>query len=192
MRCRHKTSILTSLCFVAVAFITAQGRPCIAQKPGGADSPPEVLQAVDQAIADGDFGSLVGLIDLTDRPRVAAHTVAADQGLAIRFDKETEFYSLLDKYELRPLLDPEGPYAAGVDEVKQFFGDKDTTMILAELFTFAMEAGGEMWFRPLVVPSGACADLEIQGENATCTIEFEEVRFVRRDQRWFLDVDHPE
>ena len=192
MRCRDQTSILTSLCFVAVASINAQSRPCVAQEPSGADSPPEVLQAVDQAIADGEFGALVGLIDPTDRPWVAANTVAADSGLAVRFDKVDAFDSLLDKYELRPLLDPQGPYAAGVDAVQQFFGGRDTTTILGELLAFAMEAGGEVWLRPLVVPSGACPDLDIQGENARCTIDFEEVHFVRRDQRWYLDPDYPE
>ncbi len=165
--------------------------PCAAPA-SGAGSPAQVIESVSSAISEGDFATLVGLVDPIDHPRVVAHSLATNQGLAARFEKTDEFESLLDQHGLRPLLEPEGPYAAGVDETRQFFEGKATSTILAELYEFTKSAGGGEWLHLLILPAGECTNLRIKDERGDCTIEGEEVRFVRREGSWYLDLDYPE
>ena len=175
----------------AAAATSLVCNPLAAAAPG-ATSPAQVVESVNLAISQGDFTTLVGLVDPIDLPRVIAVSLATNQGLAVRFEKTNEFEALLDKYGLRPLLDPAGPYAAGVDETRQFFEGTDTSAILVELYEFTLGAGGQEWLHLLILPAGECANLQVGNDRADCTIEFEEVRFVQREGFWYLDLDYPE
>ncbi len=180
-----RISLLATVATVLICY------PCAAPAPG-ADSPVQVVRSVNLAISEGDFATLAGLVDPIDHARVIAHSLASSQGLAARFEKMGEFEALLDKRGLRPLLDPDGPYATGLDETRRFFEGKATSAILAELYEFTGGAGGKEWLHLLVLPAGECENLRIQAERAECMIEGEEVRFVQRDGSWYLDLDYPE
>jgi hypothetical protein len=183
-------AVRASLAYVLAVSIA--GHASAAQAEQGSDSADAVVPALNAALSGGDVGSVVGLIDPVDHPRTIAHALGMVQGLAAAGGRMDEFNAIVSGNALQPLLEPDGPYAQGVEETRQFFEGKNAPDILGQVLAFTTELGGDQWLRILVLPAGDCTGLKVQGQTASCSIDGQEVRLTQNGGRWFLDLDHPE
>ena len=185
---RLATKLLLSC--LAAGLMCSVCSPILAQ--GGADTAEAIVPTANAALAEGDLDAVVALIDPVDQPRVVAHSLGFCQGVAAGQGEMEAFNELVAANGLQPLLEPDGPYAQGIDETRAFFDDKDAAAILTQVLAFAGEVGGPDWLRIMVIPEGDCAGLALEGDSGRCSIDGQEVRLVEHDGRWFLDLDYPE
>lgn len=193
MRCVFHAALLILLAFAW---------PAPNASAGDGDALQLLVGQARTATIDSDFAGLAKLVAPSERA-LAAQAVDLLAGMVAGFSDESEklmaeYREVLKKYELEHLAessedDHEGLSPDSTPEefrahqrklAEKTFAEVDTVAFAGDMMAFVIAAVGGPG-EP-IFPEGAITDVAIEGDNATATLEGEEIAFLREDGTWYL------
>jgi hypothetical protein len=169
----------------------------------GAESPQAVLAAAQAAAAAKDAKAIVRLVAPSERVMLAFSTDMGVDMMSEMWEGDTAkklrsgYVELKKKYqvpeppegetlELGPDTSQEEIDAHIRKRAEAMYAKVDVVGYTAELMGLLL-AMPEMADRPLV-PPGSPADLKVEGDRATATIDGQPLQFLREGGRWYLSA----